>query len=159
MRAPHHLASFVEPDVCWSGSNYMMFEVLETSWGTLQERLDSARTLDDLINAHKTYLSDIMCRALLHDDGRDISAKLEEVKAFCPVRTAFASFLRERGARAATQSPSLDKTQSRPRIVATQSDECSACSIPQHPYHQCISRLLSRRHPPKSAASGTRRLV
>ena len=126
MRAPHHLASFVEPDVCWSGSNYMMFEVLETSWGTLEERLDSARTMDDLINADKTYLSDIMCRALLHDDGRDISAKLEEVKAFCPVRTAFASFLRERGARAATQSPSLDKTQSRPRIVATQSDECSA---------------------------------
>lgn len=62
------------------GSNYMMFEVLETSWGTLQERLDSAQTLDDLINAHKTYLSDIMCRALLNDDSRDVSAKLEEVK-------------------------------------------------------------------------------
>ncbi|CAM9311005.1 unnamed protein product [Laminaria digitata] len=60
-------------------SNYMMFEVLETSWGTLQERLDSAQTLDDLINAHKTYLSDIMCRALLNDDSRDVSAKLEEV--------------------------------------------------------------------------------
>lgn len=56
-----------------------MFEVLETSWGSLHERLDSARNLDDLINAHKTYLSDIMCRALLHDDSRDISAKLEEV--------------------------------------------------------------------------------
>lgn len=64
----------------------MMFEVLETSWGTLQERLDSARTLDDIIDAHSTYLSDITGRALLHPDSKDVSDKLEEVCScrLCP---------------------------------------------------------------------------
>lgn len=57
----------------------MMFEVLETSWGTLQDRLTSARTLDDIIDAHNTYLSDILGRALLHHDSKDVSEKLEEV--------------------------------------------------------------------------------
>lgn len=57
----------------------MMFEVLETSWGTLQERLDSAKTLDDLIYAHDTYLSDILGRALLHPDSKDVADKLNQV--------------------------------------------------------------------------------
>lgn len=70
-----------------------MFEVLETSWGTLQERLDSALTLDYIIEAHHTYLSDIMGRAMLHPDSKDVSDKLEEV------RVLFNVFSRELGLR------------------------------------------------------------
>ena len=33
-------------------SNYMMFEVLEDSWCTLQGKLDEATNLDGLIEAH-----------------------------------------------------------------------------------------------------------
>ena len=33
-------------------SNYMMFEVLEESWCTLQGKLDEATNLDGLIEAH-----------------------------------------------------------------------------------------------------------
>lgn len=57
----------------------MMFEVLETSWGMLQENLDSATTLDDLIQAHKTYLKGILARALLDGESPEISSRVEEV--------------------------------------------------------------------------------
>lgn len=62
-------------------SNYMMFEVLETSWGTLQEQLDSAHTLDDIINAHDAYLSNILERALLRDDSLHVLDKLLKVSS------------------------------------------------------------------------------
>lgn len=65
-------------------SNYMMFEVLETSWGTLQERLDAATTLDDVINAHDSYLTDIRTRALLNADSEDVRRKLHEVAYSIP---------------------------------------------------------------------------
>lgn len=58
----------------------MMFEVLETSWGTLQARLKSAEDLDDIIGAHDSYVSDILGKALLHPESGDVSAKLNEVK-------------------------------------------------------------------------------
>lgn len=60
-------------------SNYMMFEVLETSWGMLQENLDSAGTLDDLIGAHKTYMEGIQARALLNNESKGVYRKLYEV--------------------------------------------------------------------------------
>lgn len=59
-----------------------MFEVLETSWETLQGKLDSAHTLDDIIHAHNTYLSDIMGKALLHPDSKDVSDKLIEARLY-----------------------------------------------------------------------------
>lgn len=58
-----------------------MFEVLETSWGALQERMDSAKTLDDLINAHDAYLADIMSKSLLNHGSQDVNDKLEEVRS------------------------------------------------------------------------------
>lgn len=57
----------------------MMFEVLETSWGSLQERLDSAKTLDDVIDAHNAYLSNIHSRALLNPDSKGVYDKLIQV--------------------------------------------------------------------------------
>ena len=61
------------------GSNYMMFEVLETSWGMLQENLDSATTLDDLVEAHKAYMKGILSRALLSDESKEVHSKVHEV--------------------------------------------------------------------------------
>lgn len=58
----------------------MMFEVLETSWGTLQESLDSAITLDDLIEAHKAYMNGILARAMLNDESLRVKDKVEEVR-------------------------------------------------------------------------------
>lgn len=60
-------------------SNYMMFEVLETSWGMLQENLDSATTLDDLIEAHQSYMKGILTRALLNDESLEVHNKVHEV--------------------------------------------------------------------------------
>lgn len=59
-----------------------MFEVLETSWGILQEKLNAALTLDEIIDAHNTYLSGIMVRALLHEDSTYVADKLNEVRPF-----------------------------------------------------------------------------
>ncbi|CAM9222888.1 unnamed protein product [Discosporangium mesarthrocarpum] len=59
-------------------SNYMMFEVLETSWGTLHERLDTAQDLDEIIDAHQGYLNDILGRALLTEEHEDVSTLLDQ---------------------------------------------------------------------------------
>eukprot|EP00752_Nemacystus_decipiens_P006417 g5780.t2 len=60
-------------------SNYMMFEVLETSWGMLEENLDSATTLDDLLEAHKAYMDGILARGLLNDESKGVYKKVYEV--------------------------------------------------------------------------------
>lgn len=45
---------------------YILFEVIESSWGELQERITKENcTLDDLIKAHSTYLNDITHKGLL----------------------------------------------------------------------------------------------
>ncbi|CAM9405285.1 unnamed protein product, partial [Sphacelaria rigidula] len=82
LRAALHRCSLVRGQMVFlttNLSNYMMFEVLETSWGTLQEQLDSAHTLDDIINAHDAYLSNILERALLRDDSLHVLDKLLKV--------------------------------------------------------------------------------
>lgn len=54
---------------------YILFEVIESSWGELQQRISKENcTLDDLIKAHSTYLNDITHKGLLgpkrrHPDG------------------------------------------------------------------------------------------
>lgn len=57
----------------------MMFEVLETSWGLLQENLDSAVTLDDLVQAHEAYMEGILARALVNDESTEVKDKVNEV--------------------------------------------------------------------------------
>ncbi|KAI1303299.1 Spc97/Spc98 family protein [Xylaria venustula] len=45
---------------------YILFEVIESSWAELQERLKREdATLDDIINAHKNYLNSITHKGLL----------------------------------------------------------------------------------------------
>lgn len=56
---------------------YILFEVIESSWGELQERIRKENcTLDDIIKAHSTYLNDITHKGLLgpkrrHPGGAD----------------------------------------------------------------------------------------
>eukprot|EP00904_Undaria_pinnatifida_P002799 jgi/Undpi1/1251/HiC_scaffold_108.g14165.m1 len=71
-----------------SSTNYMMFEVLETSWGSLHERLDSARNLDDLINAHKTYLSDHHVLSIIIDFCRHQESLVTRAMAEVAVKKA-----------------------------------------------------------------------
>ena len=54
--------------------NYILFEVIEASWNTLQAALAApGHTLDDLIAAHTAYLNDITHKGLLGAGARDDS--------------------------------------------------------------------------------------
>ena len=45
--------------------NYIMFEVLETSWENLVKAFRSAKDLDELVKAHDTYLDTILSKSLI----------------------------------------------------------------------------------------------
>lgn len=57
-------------------SNYMMFEVLEDSWDTLEERLDEAKDLDTLISSHEKYLETVKNKALLSVELAPVAEQL-----------------------------------------------------------------------------------
>lgn len=71
-------------------SNYMMFEVLEESWTTLQKQLNAAENLDEVIGAHNEYLEAIIQKALLDEDTKEVLDKLHSVLdlviRFCQVQ-------------------------------------------------------------------------
>jgi len=57
--------------------SYLMFEVLESGWKDLVSKLQSSRTLDEVISAHNEYLDEIVIKSLLdnvtkksEEDGR-----------------------------------------------------------------------------------------
>lgn len=69
-------------------STYLMFEVLEVEWATLQDRLENdTHSLEDLIHAHDAYLNAIVERALLgaqHDElNAQLQRMLQSVLSFC----------------------------------------------------------------------------
>ena len=68
-------------------SNYMMFEVLEDSWVALNRRLDAAKDLDALVEAHDKYLLTIRHKALLSAELLDVVEQLhcvlDTIIAFC----------------------------------------------------------------------------
>jgi hypothetical protein len=59
--------------------SYMMYEVLETGWLSLQESLEKSTSLDDLIRAHENYQSDILSAALLDQNTEG------KKSSFCPI--------------------------------------------------------------------------
>ena len=67
--------------------SYLMFEVLETSWGRLREDVDSAKDLDEIIRAHEEYQRRMMDAALLSADHsllrQGLNQLLDVVLAFC----------------------------------------------------------------------------
>ncbi|GJN76230.1 microtubule-nucleating Tub4p (gamma-tubulin) complex component [Purpureocillium lilacinum] len=72
---------------------YILFEVIESSWGELQKRIQKEDcTLDDLIKAHERYLTDITHKGLLgakrklhgsdEDDRASYLAQLSDILRF-----------------------------------------------------------------------------
>lgn len=72
---------------------YILFEVIESSWGELQKRIQKEDcTLDDLIKAHTRYLNDITHKGLLgpkrrsrasaDDDGTSYLSQLSDLLRF-----------------------------------------------------------------------------
>jgi len=57
--------------------NYLMFEVLEGGWEGLERSIKKAKSLDDVILAHNSYLGEIVEKSLLGDKGDGESPSLE----------------------------------------------------------------------------------
>lgn len=57
--------------------NYLMFEVLEGGWEGLERSIKKAKSLDDVILAHNSYLGEIVEKSLLGDKGDGESPTLE----------------------------------------------------------------------------------
>ena len=55
--------------------NYLMFEVLEGGWNSLVRSIDKARTLDDIIHAHDSYLNEIEGKTLVSSMNNDSDSK------------------------------------------------------------------------------------
>lgn len=51
--------------------SYLMFEVIEGGWRTLEAAIDEATTLDEAIEAHDRYLDDIVRKTMLRDQEGD----------------------------------------------------------------------------------------
>lgn len=59
--------------------NFLMFEVMESAWSTLQEKLGKALSLDDVIKAHDNYLAEILDRALLGPQHEGLCVQLHQL--------------------------------------------------------------------------------
>ena len=59
--------------------NYLMFEVLEGGWEGLERSITKAKSLDDVILAHNSYLNEIVDKSLLGDKVDDESPPLEDL--------------------------------------------------------------------------------
>ena len=57
-------------------SAFLMFEVMESAWLTLQDAVHRACCLDDVIRAHDAYLGEIMDRALLAPQHESINMQV-----------------------------------------------------------------------------------
>lgn len=58
---------------------YLMFEVLESAWNSLQTATEQAKCLDDVIIAHDAYLSEILSRALLAPEYEEVNLLLQQL--------------------------------------------------------------------------------
>ena len=71
---------------------YLMFEVMESAWLHLQEQIDRAASLDEVIRAHNDYLSDILHRGLLtlvHETlNMQVQLLLQSIFRFCHLESA-----------------------------------------------------------------------
>ena len=73
-------------------SAFLMFEVLESAWQSLQETLTRSKCLDDVIRAHDAYLEGILQRALLtsaHENlNLQLQSMLQSILRFCALEDA-----------------------------------------------------------------------
>ena len=56
---------------------FLMFEVVETAWSALEEKLRVAECLDDIIIAHDAYLDEIENKALLSPQHEELNLKIQ----------------------------------------------------------------------------------
>ena len=56
---------------------FLMFEVVETAWSMLQDKLSTAECLDDVIIAHDVYLEEIENKALLSPQHEELNLKIQ----------------------------------------------------------------------------------
>ncbi|DBA01156.1 TPA: hypothetical protein N0F65_002291, partial [Lagenidium giganteum] len=70
--------------------NYMMFEVLETSWHTFVREIKDAVDLDQIIQSHTNYISAIKKNAFMAEDSREILIQVKNIfktiLQFCSVQ-------------------------------------------------------------------------
>jgi hypothetical protein len=60
-------------------SAFLMFEVMETSWITLEEKIENSKSLNDVIIAHDNYLTEILERSLLSEQYESLNFQLQEL--------------------------------------------------------------------------------
>ncbi|KAL9883465.1 gamma-tubulin complex component 3 [Glossina fuscipes fuscipes] len=58
---------------------YILFEVIECSWAQLQEKVQQAKALDDILNAHDEFLNGIKCGAFLDSNSGELCRTMETV--------------------------------------------------------------------------------
>lgn len=58
---------------------YILFEVIECSWSQLQEKVQQAKALDDILNAHDEFLNGIKCGAFLDSNSGELCRTMETV--------------------------------------------------------------------------------
>lgn len=58
---------------------YILFEVIECSWAELQEKVQHAKALDDILNAHDEFLNTIKCGAFLDSNSGELCHNMETV--------------------------------------------------------------------------------
>ncbi|CAH1117505.1 unnamed protein product [Phaedon cochleariae] len=61
---------------------YFLFEVLECSWAEMQNQVNKAECLDDVINAHSCFLSSIQRGVLLDENSRQLFSHLISIYNF-----------------------------------------------------------------------------
>lgn len=59
--------------------NYIMVEVLESSWKIYQDDIQTVKNLDDLIEVQKRYSKSILHKALLSDEQKDLNRLLKKL--------------------------------------------------------------------------------
>mmetsp|Transcript_582 Transcript_582/g.1179 ORF Transcript_582/g.1179 Transcript_582/m.1179 type:complete len:179 (+) Transcript_582:3-539(+) len=64
---------------CMNLQYYIMFEVLEESWTEFEGKMKNASDLDTLIEAHETYLNNIVEKALLGERSQALIRQLNLV--------------------------------------------------------------------------------
>jgi hypothetical protein len=60
-------------------SAFLMFEVMETTWMSLEQKIDSAQSLNDVIVAHDNYLAEILERSLLSKNYESLNIQLQKL--------------------------------------------------------------------------------
>lgn len=58
---------------------YILFEVIECAWMQLAESIESAESIDDILESHHKFLEVIKSRIFLNEDSRKLSGTLETI--------------------------------------------------------------------------------